>query len=230
MCGLVAACQAQAVKHYLILGIILIVVGTLAYLLLCDGPSNPILPGSAWSSWMIDHGYTQLTQSHKPPNIPGDKPPVKPVAVSTASGTWIPDTIYTPADTLAVASTMIELPDGTSWIKTTIAGKAVNWHELIGYRQASDWSLIVECCVNNGDHGTDWGAGATWQPLHLWRVDIGPCVTADANPEVSMPDWYAVSVRCSYRVWRGFSLGGQVGYRIMENPGLHLGISAGIVF
>lgn len=190
----------------------------------CDSkPSHP--------DWVKLHteleslGYKPAT--HSPDPKPIELPPAIKQNTSSAlsgSGYWVPDTTYTPDDSVAVEVSAITLIDNSRWVKVTIDGQEVKWHRLDYYHRdtSSKWTLFAE--VANADSPIGIGAGyRIWKPLD---INVSPALSVSTSL-----DWVAGEIRLSRNVWSGVAFGGGAGGRLVmveDDLTVELHLSAGI--
>ena len=169
---------------------------------------------------LIRKGYTPMDTS---------KPPVEAVSlpgVSTvlhgAGVAVLPDSVAAWPDSLPVEIAVVDV-DGYPWIGAWVNGVPVAWTEAprIAWPDSKP-SPISAVCEYAFVSGNPWGVGAAWEPVTVSGYRAGLCATVDTDTE-----WAAVSARVSRR-WGPLSVGGDLGYRFGDIPGLHVGVSAGL--
>jgi hypothetical protein len=141
-----------------------------------------------------------------------------------ASGHWTPPHAYAVTDTLPVEIAIDIDGDGPVDVHATIDGVPVTFDSVrvTVHLAPLPFGAFAEAAWI-GDH-PEIGGGAAWQPLHPWGYRVGPCVSTDCA------DWLAVGGRISRSLYSTLDAGGEIGYRIGDNAGLHLGISGAISF
>jgi len=187
-------------------------------------PDPPEVIVDNWSKPLTDAGWKPATDP-KPTHDPGEKVPPEVEAYSpvlTASGTVQGDSIEL---------TVLETIDGQKWLHGSLNGSQIDfgyfWYSETAWKDdASDFSLLIESAWVG--EGPDFGCGVAWQPLQVGPVHGGLFLTADVNRDIlTAPDWAAAGGRASVHAGP-FSVGGDIGYRIGEDAGLHWGASAGL--
>lgn len=155
--------------------------------------------------------------SGKPAPQPGPK------AIIQGSGYWIAPEPVDPGDSLSVALAVIQSGDSigvTVWVDST----PVVWQELRLTWPRERFSAFAEAAWI-GDRFRP-AVGLSWKPAQIWGVEVGPAVSVGLDG----PAWGAASVRLSRRVWSTIEAGAAVGYRVGDDPGLHLGAGVGFAF
>jgi hypothetical protein len=155
--------------------------------------------------------------SGKPAPQPGRK------AIIAGSGYWIAPEPVDPGDSLSVAVAVIQRGDSigvTVWVDST----PVVWQELRLTWPRERFGAFVEAAWI-GDRFRP-AVGLAWKPAQVWGVEVGPAVSVGLD----QPVWGAVSARASRRVWSTVEAGATIGYRIGDDPGLHLGAGVGFAF
>lgn len=133
-----------------------------------------------------------------------------------ASGYWVPDTVYTPADTLPVEVVVITNTD-TVFVAVTIDSTLV----------AIDTLTFVPLVIPE----RRWQVFAEYNDTQTMTVGVGYRVCEwkgiQVSPSIGSNGEYAFAeIRLHRYVWSGVSCGVGVGYRILAEEGLHY--SAGI--
>jgi hypothetical protein len=210
----------------------LILIGIVAYLnyfswlkwgLGCQPDPWPEVVTDTWTKPLQEAGF-KPARPEKPENIPGDKQP--PAGEPILHGTGAVEETGEVVELVGV-----QTPDGKRWLTGWVDGRRVvfdrlDWSELPRHNDHSDLHLLIESAWV-GD-SPDFGVGVAWEPVHVLGADMGPALTMDLNRDIGQaPDWIALSGRLS-RSFGPLSIGGDAGYRIGEDPGLHLGVSAGL--
>lgn len=135
----------------------------------------------------------------------------------TAAGRWIPDTVYTPADTLPVEIITISTTD-TVFIAATIDDVPVIFDTLVTVPlelPERRWLIFAEY----NELGPAGGIG--WRAFEWRSVQFSPAIGAG--------DGYAFAeLRIHRRLWSGVSAGVGIGYRFVQDEGLHLGVGISI--
>ena len=180
------------------------------------------------SAAAADSGY-KPARVVKPSNMPVIKPVAGSVPVIAGSGYVVrPDTLEQWPDTLPVEVSVIE-GGGETWVGVWVAGQPVHWEQLAVAKQpdtASDWQAVAEVAAVGGR--PDFGVGAAWTPIEFRGTSAGFSATVDINRVIdTAPDWGAVSGHVSRR-YGPVHVGGHVGYRFGQDPGLHLGVCVGV--
>lgn len=155
--------------------------------------------------------------SGKPAPQPGRK------AIIAGSGYWVAPEPVDPGDSLSVAVAVIQSGDSigvTVWVDST----PVVWQELRLTWPRERFSAFAEAAWI-GDRFRP-AVGLSWKPAQIWGVEVGPAVSVGLD----RPVWGATSVRLSRRVWSTIEVGAAVGYRVGDDPGLHLGAGVGFAF
>lgn len=195
-------------------------------------PQKPSLPDYSLAHTELENiGYKPATNVPDPK--PDDLPPaVKEGSTSTVSGQgyWTPETNYQLGDTLDVELSVVELADGTAWVKVTIDSVEVKWQRLEHYRAPlpeRKWTLFAEA-VNSESRV---GVGIGYRIFTVAEVNVSPALSI--SPRL---DWIAGEVRVTKNIFSGVAIGGGVGWRLstdvlttgdrLSTNGLHL--SAGI--
>ena len=154
------------------------------------------------------------------PDIPAEHV----VQAIAASGTWTPSETVTPSDTLPVEVSAVELIDGSKWLHLTIGDKPVHldvteWFGPDPVQIVRRWQAHLECAAVAGQPSL--GIGLGYRVCEPFGIGVAP--TLAAAPDLS---WAAAELRITKRIWSGVSGGIGGGYRIGDDPGLHL--SAGV--
>jgi hypothetical protein len=155
--------------------------------------------------------------SGKPAPQPGRK------AIIAGSGYWIAPEPIDPGDSLSVALAVIQSGEHVG-VTVSIDSVPVVWQELRLTWPRERFGLYGEAAWI-GDRFRP-AVGLAWKPAQIWGVEVGPAVSVGLD----QPVWGAVSARASRRVWSTVEAGATVGYRIGDDPGLHLGASVGFAF
>jgi hypothetical protein len=155
--------------------------------------------------------------SGKPAPQPGRK------AIIAGSGYWIAPEPIDPGDSLSVALAIIQSGEHVG-VTVSIDSVPVVWQELRLTWPRERFGLYGEAAWI-GDRFRP-AVGLAWKPAQIWGVEVGPAVSVGLD----QPVWGAVSARASRRVWSTVEAGATVGYRIGDDPGLHLGASVGFAF
>jgi hypothetical protein len=164
---------------------------------------------------MIKHRYTPSGAANKPK--PDTLPPaVKRHAISTTSGegVWIPDTTYTPADTLPAIISTVTLDDDTQWVRVEIAGKPVIWHKLEYYHRDiyPKWGIGIEVVAIPR---LDIGAVASYRLITALGINGEAALAVDINEHLTdTPDWFALEARIAAPVSGNIELGADVGIHV----------------
>ena len=157
------------------------------------------------------------SDSAKPAPQPGRK------AIIHGSGYWVAPEAVNPGDSLSVALAVIQSGDSigvTVWVDST----PVVWQSLALTWPRERFGAFAEAAWI-GDRFRP-AAGISWKPVQVWGVEAGPAVSVGLD----RPVWGAASVRLSRRVWSTIEAGAAVGYRVGDDPGLHLGAGVGFAF
>lgn len=155
--------------------------------------------------------------SGKPAPQPGRK------AIIAGSGYWIAPEPVDPGDSLSVALAVIQSGEHVG-VTVSIDSVPVVWQSLALTWPRERFGAFVEAAWI-GDRFRP-AVGLAWKPAQVWGVEVGPAVSVGLD----QPMWGAVSARASRRVWSTIEAGAAVGYRIGDDPGLHLGASVGFAF
>jgi hypothetical protein len=155
--------------------------------------------------------------SGKPAPQPGRK------AIIAGSGYWIAPEPIDPGDSLSVALAIIQSGEHVG-VTVSIDSVPVVWQELRLTWPRERFGAFVEAAWI-GDRFRP-AVGLAWKPAQIWGVEVGPAVSVGLD----QPMWGAVSVRLSRRVWSTIEAGAAVGYRVGDDPGLHIGMGLGVVF
>lgn len=196
--------------------IVILFVAFMAYHILrpvsCDSRPSA-LPEYDYTPDLLDASYSEVTVVNQPV-LPDTLEHIEPWVEETisASGTWVPDTIYTPEDVLKVEMSGIEMKDGSRWIRIDIEGKPVvieraDWFEK--EPEIGRWSAGIEMAIL---HDFDIGVFASRKVLEVWNIRGGLAVAVDINTDLSeSPDWVALEARLSVPIWRSVEAGGGIG-------------------
>jgi len=157
------------------------------------------------------------SQSGKPPNTPGLHP------IITGSGVWIAPEPVAAGDSIPVTLDVIQHGHQIG-VTVSIDSIPVVWQNLDLTWPRERFSVYAEAAWI-GDRARP-GIGLAWKPVQVWGVEIGPA----ASMALDRPLWGAASVRLSRRVWSTIEAGASVGYRIGDEPGLHVAAGVGVVF
>ena len=174
---------------------------------------------------LLANGFKPATVFNSAGKLDVDGIPPKIITETVyVSGTWTPDTVYTPADTLPVTVEGVGLIDGSRWMRIRIAGKPVNidvseWFGPSPARLDRRWQAHIEVAAVCDQ--PELGVGIGYRLCEPLGIGISPAVTVD--PDLS---WAAAELRLTRRVWSGVAIGIGGGYRLGEDTGLHL--SAGV--
>jgi hypothetical protein len=179
----------------------------------CNSPG--IEGGSSLHSaikWLATHSYTEADPINKPtPSLPE---PVQESAVSTTHGTgiWIPTETYTPADTLEVELSVVELEDGSAFVKVTIDSVEVKWHRLEHYRRdtSSRFTLFGEVTNRNGAIAV----GIAYKLFTVASIDVSTAVSV--SPQL---DRVAGGIQLTRKLLGNISFGVGGGYGLGANDG-----------
>ena len=158
--------------------------------------------------------------------IPEDVPEEHVVQSVYVHGSWtVPEDIAA-GDTVPVEVSAVELIDGSKWVRLEIGGKPVSvditaWSGPDPVQIVRRWTAFVEMAAVSGQPALGIGVGyRICEPL---GIGVSPSIVASPSLE-----WAAAELRLTRRVWSGVSAGGGVGYRIGEDPGLHLSAGVGV--
>jgi hypothetical protein len=179
----------------------------------CNGAE----PGSGWIIPGLGTIAHPTSQSGKPPNVPGLHP------IITGSGVWIAPEPVAAGDSLPVTLDVIQHGHQIG-VTVSIDSIPVVWQNLDLTWPRERFSVYAEAAWI-GDRFRP-AVGLAWKPVQVWGVEAGPAVSVGLD----QPVWGAASVRLSRRVWSTIEAGAAVGYRVGDDPGLHLGASVGFAF
>ena len=155
--------------------------------------------------------------SGKPAPATGQKP------IISGGGYWVAPEPIDPGDSLSVALAVIQSGESVG-VTVSIDSVPVVWQELVLTWPRERFGAFGEAAWI-GDRFRP-AAGIAWKPVQVWGIEAGPAVSVGLD----RPTWGAVSARASRRVYSTIEAGLEVGYRIGDHPGLHIGCGAGFAF
>lgn len=159
------------------------------------------------------------SQSGKPGAGTGQK------TIIAGSGYWIAPEPVAARDSLPVAVTVVQQGHQVG-VTVTVDSTEVIWQTLdLTWPREQFGVYFEEAWVRDSFSPA---VGVAWKPVVILGVETGPAVSVDLRG----PDWAALSIRGSRRVYSTFEAGLSVGYRFEtgEADGLHIGLSAGMAF
>lgn len=132
------------------------------------------------------------------------------------SGTWSPDTILTPEDTLDVEVSTIEVGN-TQWAQVSINGKPALIYDATWFEKKRTPGRLAAGLEVVIIPDFDIGAIVSYRVFTLWEINVEAAVAIDINETITdSPDWLALGGRLSKRFWRSVELGADIGIHITE--------------
>ena len=208
-------CGKAVMKKKIILIIILIAIVPIIWSITTrNRPSRALdIPEYNYTPDLEAASYVEVEVANQP-ILPDTLEHIEPWVEQTvsASGSWIPDTIYTPEDTLKVEVSGIEMKDGSRWIRVEIEGKPVHIERadwFIKEEEPGRWSGGLEAAVL---HGFDIGAYGAYRLGTVLKIHAEIAVVVDVNTDLSeSPDWIAGEFRLSIPLGGSIEGGGGFG-------------------
>ena len=141
-------------------------------------------------------------------------------------GSWTAPEDVAAGDTVPVEVSAVELIDGSKWVRLSIGGKPVSvditaWSGPDPVEIVRRWQAHVEVAAVCDRPAL--GIGIGYRICAPLGIAIAPTIAA--GPSL---DWAAAELRLTRRVWSGVSVGIGGGYRIGDDPGLHLSAGIGV--
>lgn len=193
----------------------MIALAILAGTLLCDSREDNGLRREDYARIMENFRYAPVSASETP-ELPDSIAEVIGETIETAIsavGEWSPGQVITPEDTVSVEVSMIELDDGSQWVKATIDGDLVKWERATWFEEPETrpWKLQLEV---SDCPGNPWGIGIGYQVTEILGVGIVPSVVENIELQ-----WTSIQVKFSRNIWSGVSFDGGFGRRFFQEPG-----------